>query len=313
MASSRHKHALPRRSGLQHSVPARSGHQSTSVHRRNAPSPWRRTAAKVVLPTLGVLTLVGTSALVVVNDAEVAPVAAASAASAGDDIITEALQANPDQKAEVSRSAERPELPDEAAPSIDVTGTEMALEDGVDIHTDTDGDSPVLATLDTSETVDVTGKEKDGWTQVVHKELPRWVKSDEIGKELPLDNPERPLGAEPCPVGSESGLQSDTVKVLRAVCDRFPEISSYGGLAGRGEHATGHALDIMVRGPLGDEIAAFLQENRAELGIEYLIWQQRIWRPATSGSWRGMSSRGGDTANHMDHVHVTTYGTAATG
>ena len=72
-------------------------------------------------------------------------------------------------------------------------------------------------------------------------------------------------------------------------------------------------LDIMVRGETGDRIAAFLQENRAELGIEYLIWQQQIWRPATSAGWRPMSNRGGDTANHFDHVHVTTVGNAATG
>ena len=112
---------------------------------------------------------------------------------------------------------------------------------------------------------------------------------------------------------SEAGLQPDTVKVFRAVCERFPQVGEYGGIAGRGEHATGQALDIMVRGSLGDEIAAFLQEHRSELGIEYLIWEQRIWRPATSASWRPMSDRGGDTANHVDHVHVTTYGSAATG
>ena len=56
---------------------------------------------------------------------------------------------------------------------------------------------------------------------------------------------------------------------------------------------------------------AFLMENRAKLGIEYIIYRQRIWRPATSPGWRGMSDRGGVTANHMDHVHVTTYGNAA--
>jgi hypothetical protein len=122
-----------------------------------------------------------------------------------------------------------------------------------------------------------------------------------------------PLGTQPCNKMSEAGLQPDTVKVFRAVCERFPQVGEYGGIAGRGEHATGQALDIMVRGSLGDEIAAFLQEHRSELGIEYLIWEQRIWRPATSASWRPMSDRGGDTANHVDHVHVTTYGSAATG
>jgi hypothetical protein len=132
--------------------------------------------------------------------------------------------------------------------------------------------------------------------------------------ELPVEGTDDlPLGTQPCNKMSEAGLQPDTVKVFRAVCERFPQVGEYGGIAGRGEHATGQALDIMVRGSLGDEIAAFLQEHRSELGIEYLIWEQRIWRPATSASWRPMSDRGGDTANHVDHVHVTTYGSAATG
>ena len=58
--------------------------------------------------------------------------------------------------------------------------------------------------------------------------------------------------------------------------------------------------------PRAIKIAAFLQKNASELGIEYLIWKQRIWRPATSNSWRGMSDRGSPTANHMDHVHANT-------
>jgi hypothetical protein len=108
-------------------------------------------------------------------------------------------------------------------------------------------------------------------------------------------------------------LQPDTVRVYRAVCARFPEVRSYGGVrGGGGDHGTGRALDIMVDPATGDRIAAFLQENRAELGIHYLIWQQRIWRPSTSGSWRGMSDRGSPTANHMDHVHASTFGNSGT-
>ena len=38
------------------------------------------------------------------------------------------------------------------------------------------------------------------------------------------------------------------------------------------------------------------------LGIKYVIWKQRI----NSGSgWRAMANRGGITANHFDHVHIT--------
>lgn len=206
---------------------------------------------------------------------------------------------------QVSRSAERPPIPNVAEVEETIEGLRYAVTP-VEIHADAKTSSPVLATAVSGDEVDITGQTNGKWAEIIHKGVPRWVLADSLAAEMPL-------GTSPCASGSgvENGLLPDTIKVHRAVCDRFPEIASYGGIAGRGEHATGHALDIMVRGELGDQIAAFLQENRAELGIEYLIWQQRIWRPSTSASWRGMSSRGGDTANHMDHVHVTTYGSAA--
>lgn len=306
MASSRHRHAVPRRAGRgTTSTAARDYAGRHSTPQRTGVTPWRRSAARVVFPAIGTLAVLGAAAAVVVNGSENAPAAASStvaAAPVSDDIITEALGDTP----EVSRSGERPELPDADAVSVDVSGQMLALEDGVQIHADADSASPVLDEVDEGDALDVTGKEKDGWSEVVLKGVPRWVKSDQIATELPLSNA-------PCPKMSENGLQPDTVKLFRAVCAEFPEVASYGAIAGRGEHATGHALDIMVRGALGDRIAAFVQEHRAELGVEYIIWEQRIWRPATSNSWRGMSSRGGDTANHMDHVHVTTYGNAATG
>jgi hypothetical protein len=207
----------------------------------------------------------------------------------------------------ISRSAERVPLTNEAAAEDKVKGTRFAVS-AVEVHAAPESSSPVLATVASGDTVDITGVTKGDWAQIIHKSLPRWVEAKRLATEMPL-------GTSPCASGSgsERGLQPDTIKVHRAVCAKFPSIVRYGGVSGRGEHATGQALDIMVGvgNPIGDEVAAFLQEHRAELGIEYLIWRQRIWRPATSGAWRSMSDRGSPTANHMDHVHVTTYGNAA--
>lgn len=205
----------------------------------------------------------------------------------------------------VSRSAERPPLPNASEVAKQIEGLRYVTTP-LEIHADSKSSSPVLAAAAEGGEVDITGETEGKWAEIIHNGVPRWVKAAGLAKEMPL-------GTAPCATGSavESGLQPDTIKVYRAVCDRFPDILRYGGTAGRGEHGTGQALDIMVRGARGDEIAAFLMENRAKLGIEYLIWQQRIWRPATSAGWRGMSNRGGDTANHFDHVHVTTYGNSA--
>ncbi len=219
-----------------------------------------------------------------------------------EDIIAASME---DGVAEVSRSADRAPLLDEAAADGLVKGQRYAQK-ALDIRADANKTSPVLARLGVGDKVAVTGVTSGDWAQVMHKGLPRWVLGASIAKDMPL-------GTAPCPSGSgsERGLRPDTIKVHRAVCLLFPSITRYGGLAGRGEHGTGQALDIMVSGQLGDQVAAFLQQHRAELGIEYLIWRQRIWRPSTSGAWRGMSDRGGATANHFDHVHVTTYGNAA--
>ncbi len=206
----------------------------------------------------------------------------------------------------VSRNSERPPVPNAADIDAKVKGI-LYAKHKLSVYADSNSKSPELALLAAGDEVEVTGKTKGDWTQIMHNGAPRWVTTDGLTKE-------EPLGTAPCRLGSgvERGMQPDTIKVYRAVCAKFPEVVRYGGIAGRGEHATGHSLDIMISSDTGTAIAAFLQEHRAELGVEYLIWRQRIWRPATSGSWRHMKSRGSATANHMDHVHVTTYGNSAT-
>ena len=253
-----------------------------------------------MLPAVGLMVIVGASVAVVVNNA-----GPAAQASAGDrsDLITAAL--NSDQQ--VSRNAERAPLPNEAEAEKMISGHMFVIEnDAADVFADADGTSPVLAVLAPGERVDTTGEKQRGFTQIIHKSLPRWVKSSALTKEQELSD-------KPCPKASESGLQPDTIRVVRAVCAKFPAVRSYGGTrGGGGDHATGRAVDIMVDSATGDKIAAFLQKNRADLGIEYLIWKQRIWRPSTSGNWRGMDDRGSPTANHMDHVHANTFGNSGT-
>lgn len=261
---------------------------------------------RTIVPGIGLVAMLGAAVAVVVHEPANAPVQAASASAQKSVELASgklgAATAKPPTT--VSRSAERPPLPNEAATEAKITGVLYATG-AVAVYADSDEKSPELATIAAGDTVDVTGKTSGDWTQIMHKGAPRWVSTAALAKE-------EPLGTQPCPVGSEGGLQPDTVKVLRAVCAKFPQITSYGGIAGRGEHATGHSLDIMLGPDIGYDVAAYLQENRAKLGIEYLIYRKRIWRPATSAGWRGMSDRGGATANHMDHVHVTTYGSAAT-
>ena len=104
------------------------------------------------------------------------------------------------------------------------------------------------------------------------------------------------------------GLGPNASRVYSAVRNQFPDMTNIGGYrAGDpGDHGSGRAVDIMVTGARGDQVAAWLQQHSGELSIKYLIWKQRIWYPG-SGTWEYMEDRGSATANHYDHVHVSVY------
>ena len=92
---------------------------------------------------------------------------------------------------------------------------------------------------------------------------------------------------------------------------QFGEPTMYGvaGRAGMSDHPSGHAVDFMVDRSTGDRLAACALSNRAVLGITYVIWRQRI---NFGNGWQPMEDRGGVTANHYDHVHVS-FGASAGG
>ena len=121
-----------------------------------------------------------------------------------------------------------------------------------------------------------------------------------------------PASGGACASGSsmESGIVSRAVALHRAVCAAFPQISEYGGYRGDGEHSDGHAIDVMVYSDFGtgQAVAEWLRSNAAALGIDDIIWAQKIWtNQRSSEGWRGMEDRGSATANHYDHVHVRVF------
>lgn len=277
-------------------------HSKHSAPRRSTRK--RRTlSARTILPTLGMMAVVGAAGAAIFQGGS--PVEAGAKALPDKDLFAASVSSG-QAPATVSRSAERPPLPNAAEVEQQIEGIRYATGE-LKVYADAKSASPVLASVDFGDSVDITGETNGRWAQIIHKGVPRWVEAASISAE-------QPLGTAPCAGGSgtESGLQPDTIKVYRAVCAKFPSISRYGGSTGSGEHGTGQALDIMVPPEIGTQLAPFLQANRAKLGIEYLIYDQRIWRPATSPGWRSMSDRGSATANHKDHVHVTTYGNTAT-
>lgn len=219
-------------------------------------------------------------------------------ASAAADIAGSTVRA-----AAVSRSAERVPLVPRVAARLWSTG-ELDLRLAPAAHAGTRGS---LASLTR---VGVTGVRRAGFAQVVVGGRTYWVTAAYLATTKPTDPAHLPLTDKPCPgtSGVENGLKPGAIRVYRAVCNNFPQITSYGGWAPRGEHASGKAIDIMTSDvKLGDEIAQFLQAHAAELNLYDIIWRQHIWTPVrASEGWRLMPNRGSETANHENHVHVST-------
>lgn len=151
-----------------------------------------------------------------------------------------------------------------------------------------------------------------GRQEVMVKGQPRWVTAGYLSTDRPTasDPASGALSDAPCPdMSVEHGLAADTIRVYRAVCHAFPQVTNYLGWGDRPEHDTGHAIDVMVYGDkaLGDQIAAWAQAHAAELNLYDVLWYQHIWTPVrASEGWRPLPDRGSPTANHMDHVHLGT-------
>jgi uncharacterized protein YraI len=158
----------------------------------------------------------------------------------------------------------------------------------------------------------VTGRRENDRAEVVIGGKSSWVTAAYLGDEK-APKPE-PVETEPSLGGQcSNGVSIDAGRaslydIFNAVCSNWPEITSYGTWRSDGEHGQGRAMDIMVSGATGWEVANFLRANSSALGIEYLIHARNIWSVERSGEgWRGMADRGSITANHLDHVHVTVY------
>lgn len=78
------------------------------------------------------------------------------------------------------------------------------------------------------------------------------------------------------------------------------------GMGPSAEHSTGRALDLMIRNAAaGEWVRNYLWNNRKRLGLQHVIWNQRITSTVTQpGKVRKMADRGSPTKNHKDHVHV---------
>ena len=192
----------------------------------------------------------------------------------------------------------------------------------------------VISAIAEGRGITITDVTHDGWQQISLKSGAGWIKASFLTETEPVVAPVKAAAAAPATKKSapadkgssaeakapaaggncakagnaENGMTKRTVGVLRTVCSKFSSITSYGGYraGSSGYHGSGQAIDAMISGDAGWDVANWVRANSSSLGVVEVIYQQKIWTSQRSGDgWRSMSSRGSASANHYDHVHIS--------
>lgn len=118
---------------------------------------------------------------------------------------------------------------------------------------------------------------------------------------------------------AESGLQPPTLRLLRCSRVAFPRVTSFAGVGDRdgpSDHPAGYGLDLMInkhKTPAGRaygwQVAEWTRAHAQELGVSYVIFDMKIWSVSQdSAGWRPYTRYGpnpSDRLGHRDHVHVS--------
>ncbi|MGF1646248.1 MAG: SH3 domain-containing protein [Kineosporiaceae bacterium] len=215
-----------------------------------------------------------------------------------------ATSAEPSAPAEPAPAPEPPPVPA-------VVGQLWATTD-VNVRSGPSSNTERIGSLAAITQVDVTGATENGWSQVVIDGRAGWVNSSYLSESKPEPEPEAAgVSDASCDINPEieSGITANARAVYRAVCAAFGDsVSAFGGYrpGGGSDHGSGRAVDAMVSGEPGWEIARYVQANAAAFGVTYVIYEQRIWQAGNpTSAWEWMEDRGDATANHYDHVHVS--------
>ncbi|MFT4295610.1 MAG: SH3 domain-containing protein [Micropruina sp.] len=208
-----------------------------------------------------------------------------------------------------------------APPLPTAAGKRYVTAGELNIRATSAADSKVVDTVSKGTVLLITGVTAGDRSQVIFDGALRWASTGYLSKTKPSAEAPAP---EEGSLGSASLDRTNPYAkaIVRLIRKEFPAIKTIYGWrmssAYSSDHPSGRALDIMIPKystasgkALGDKIARYLQQNHKKLHVHYLIWRQRNWNVErnldfTKG-WRTMADRGGATANHYDHVHVSVY------
>lgn len=226
---------------------------------------------------------------------------------------------NEDNKAvPVAPAAETQAAPAEA-PVVEVPATETPAQPAVP-ETPNYGAPAVNVEVQNQEVAPAAAPEAPATP-----EAPAAPQSAPVAEEAPAAQPAAETTAAPevQPVAStpttgnaiptDPNLQPQAEAFRQEIAAKFGITNIGGYRAGDPEdHGKGLAVDVMVptNSELGDQVAQYAIDNMDRAGISYIIWKQQFYMPVNNiygpaNTWNQMPDRGGDTANHNDHVHIS--------
>ena len=279
-------------------------------HKAVVERPQRRRLARLTAPALAATLVTGTVVGISVAAADIEP-SEVAASQISQHTTADAVERLEDRQQSVSRAAERVTLKEKPEP-IGFKFATVALN----VRTEPSEKAKVVDVLAFATKLAITGEKKKGFAEIVIDRKAYWVsaeylankkpKPEKVEEEESTDGSALPVGD--CTAAPPSGVVSGAMAVYEAVCSRFPSITTYGGYRGDGEHSDGKAVDIMVSGETGWQVAEYLRANAGTFGLYDIIYSQKIWTSERSSEgWRYMEDRGSTTANHYDHVHVKVF------
>ncbi len=226
---------------------------------------------------------------------------------------------NEDNKAvPVAPAAETQEAPAEA-PVVEFSATETPAQPAVPETPNYGAPAPNVATQN-PETASVSAPEAPATP-----EAPAAPQSAPVAEEAPAQPaavetaaaPEvQPVASTPTTgnaIPTDPNLQPQAEAFRQEIAAKFGITNIGGYRAGDpDDHGKGLAVDVMVptSSQLGDQVAQYAIDNMDRAGISYVIWKQQFYMPVDNiygpaNTWNQMPDRGGDTANHYDHVHIS--------
>ncbi len=176
-------------------------------------------------------------------------------------------------------------------------------------------DGTIVGTVYRGAALKSTGTAVGDRLQVIHEGATRWVYGPYVTSQEPATTTQPPATTVSLP--GYDRLNANAKAIVQHTIATYPQIRTIGGYRASSnyssDHPNGRAVDIMVSNwsqqaniDYGWTIARDFQANAAKYKITYIIWRQQIWNASyPERGWRWMEDRGGATANHYDHVHIS--------